>query len=87
SISPPSTSPPSSSLGYPAQAASLEFAVAQPAYHSRRETGLPHLLHFTNQQADMLVGLNSYSADLTKKRAAEARATQGLGCLVNGAAR
>ncbi|GLC40064.1 hypothetical protein PLESTM_000988000 [Pleodorina starrii] len=68
--------------GYPAQAASIEYAPAPPLYHSRRAPGLPHLFHFTDQEQDMLSGLNNYRGDLEKKRAAEARANNGIGCLL-----
>ncbi|PNW83719.1 hypothetical protein CHLRE_05g240450v5 [Chlamydomonas reinhardtii] len=68
--------------GFPAQAASLDYQPAPPVYHSRREPGLPHLQHFTDQQEDMLVGLNSYGKDLEKKRAADARANARIGSLL-----
>lgn len=46
------------------------------------QPGLPHLQHFTDQQEDMLVGLNSYGKDLEKKRAADARANARIGSLL-----
>ncbi|GIL49084.1 hypothetical protein Vafri_5542 [Volvox africanus] len=53
-----------------------------PLYHSRRAPGLPHFFHFTDQEQDMLSGLNNYRGDLEKKRAAEAKANNGIGCLL-----
>lgn len=75
--------------GYPAQAASLEYPEAQPTYHTRREVVMPHLQHFTDQQADMLGALNSqlpppnhYATDLARKRAADAKAARSIGAFL-----
>lgn len=50
---------------------------------------MPHLQHFTDQQADMLGALNSqlpppnhYATDLARKRAADAKAARSIGAFL-----
>mmetsp|Transcript_34084 Transcript_34084/g.61441 ORF Transcript_34084/g.61441 Transcript_34084/m.61441 type:complete len:97 (+) Transcript_34084:35-325(+) len=71
--------------GYPAQAASIDYAKASGKREPINKYCAPHLLSSANQQADLLLAYHTFSEDLSIKQEDETRTRQRsiIGALLN----